>query len=192
MSPRPSVIAVDIDNVLADTDDVVRRLIRDLFDVHSTRDEITTWEYSSSLPITAEQERQVFNTLHREYLSSIPDVPGAIAGMSHLRTLAPIWIITARPEWSRSATEDWLTSFGFVYDTLLFSASKSNIAVPAIFFIDDNPETANQLIAKSKRIFLMDRPWNRDILDSELLTRVSSWSDIQRRADDLPQINRSP
>ena len=186
------MIAVDIDNVLADTDDVVRRLIRDLFEVHSTRDDIITWEYSSSLPITAEQERKVFNILHREHLSEISVVPGAPAGLSHLRTLAPIWIITARPESSRSATEEWLTTFGFEYDTLLFSASKPDVAVPVIFYIDDNPETANQLNARSKRIFLMDRPWNREIPDSDRLTRVYSWLEIQRHADGLLQIDRSP
>ena len=184
--PLPlSVFAVDIDNVLADTDSVVRKIIRDLYDVPSTPDDITAWDYSSSLPISAKQERFVIDKLHREFLPSIQVVSGASFVMSHLSRLAPIWIITARPEWSRPETEKWLTDAGIHYDTLVFSTKKSESSVPAIFFVDDNPRTANQLIVKSIKTLLMDRPWNRELIDSDLLTRVFSWLDIQRIADDL-------
>jgi 5'(3')-deoxyribonucleotidase len=179
------VIGVDLDNVIGDTDEVVRRIIRDLLGVDAGRDEIVTWRYSSSLPITQEQEKQVFDVLHSKYLMAIPSLPGATTVLRHLSGFAPIWIITARPESSRVDTEHWLTSIGLKYDALLFTSTKLDIGVPVLFFIDDNPETAGKLLALSNRVFLMDRPWNRGILETPLLTRVFSWPDVERHAEDI-------
>lgn len=182
VSSYSPVIAVDIDNVVADTDTAVRALIEHLYGIHAERDDITTWRYSDCLPITLDQEERLFRLLHTHHLATIPQVPGAIEGLRALASIAPVWLVTARPDSSRPATEQWLTSNGALYNAIIFTNSKLQIPGEALFYVDDNADTVSQLLAASKHVLMMDRPWNRTLPDNPHLTRVHSWPEVIRVA----------
>lgn len=185
-----SVIAVDIDNVIADTDQTVRQIIEREYGIHAEREDITSWRYADSLPLTPHQEEQVLSILHSDLLGSIPEIAGAAHGLRILGSIAPVWLLTARPDSTRDDTQTWLSSIDAPYEAIIFTSSKLDIPARALFYIDDNAETASQLLAASQHVFLMDKPWNRRVPLTPRLFRVQSWTDVTRNALNLASLHR--
>lgn len=171
-------IGVDLDNVIAQTDKTIRKLIRSRYGIESSQAQIVTWNYHESLPITPEQEREIFADFHAHHLTDPEVVEGARIGMEELHLRGSIWIVTHRPLLSRRDTREWLADHEIVYDELIFVEDKSTLADRFSFLVDDNGNTAIAVAASGTPVFLLDYPWNRFVCDVPHLKRVLSWEEI--------------
>lgn len=177
------VIGVDLDNVLARTDDKVRELITVYFGVKSSQSQITRWNYHENLPISKEQEAFIFDEFHGHHLLEVQPVEGARREMFALSRSNQLWIVTQRPHYTELDTGLWLCRNEIPYDKLVFSINKADIADQLRVLIDDNPETAFAVARKGTQVFLFDYPWNRYVGESEGITRIYNWPQITARLE---------
>lgn len=104
--------------------------------------------------------------------------PGAVDALAALKgTGHTLHVVTNRSFGSRSVenTAGWLGEHGIPYHSLTFAADKTTVRTDA--FIEDNVENYQALDAIGVRVFLMDRPWNRHLVNAR---RVASWWDFVR------------
>lgn len=191
-------VGIDCDGVLCDFNAAFIRCIvnvtgRDLFPPNY---EPTTWNYPESVGYTSEEVDETWRTIKADRvfwycLSAYPDTENAMGYLadriSHHHD--DVYFITARPGVdAKKQTEQWLIKeFGkitswHVVPTVLITPHKG-LAVQTLnldVYIDDRDR--NCLEASSAhwhgsvpkcRTFVMDRPWNRELLDPRI-ERVSS------------------
>ncbi len=173
-----NVIGVDIDNVLSDTDQTIREIIREKFGVESTTEQITSWNYSDSLPISREQERIALNLFHEQYCKFATPISGAASGLRHLYNSYTIWLITSRDSRSELLTKDWLHCNQMFYHKLFFAKDKVNFNKNIDLIIEDNWETASIFAEIGIPAILFQKPWNENGLTHPLISRVDTWGDV--------------
>lgn len=185
-------IGVDIDGVLADFNKAfIERIIhvtkRDLFPKRPF--EIPTWHYAEHYGYSPAEVAQVWSSIATSsfFWSSLPPYSDTQEALKYLgeriRFGDDVYFITARLGIdAKKQTEQWLeTHFPTAHVpplTVLISSQKDLCAeaLDLDVYIDDrdlNVENVWKLRANMTRIFLMDRPWNRNY-QSPNVTRVSS------------------
>jgi uncharacterized HAD superfamily protein len=153
-------IGIDIDNVLSDSDYVIRKLIEQEFGIKSKRKQITRWNYHESLPITLDQEKKVFELFHNRYCLLAPTIPYAAKSLRIISETYSIWLITCRPIETISLTKQWLSKHKIVYDNLVYSCNKSDYFEKFEFMIEDNGEIAIAFADNGVPVILFNNPWN--------------------------------
>jgi len=179
---RP-LLAVDLDDVLFDCDDALRRIIRNEF-----HDQSSYMEFVTRHPhLKSEIFRFLYGSYHRECLT----MPGAYDVLSRLTDVYRMIIITGRSESTREQTEEWLemkfpTFFSAVYFTNDFlgesgavKRKKSDICtdVGVDVLIDDSIEEVIEASSFGIQALLFDRPWNRTAIPTTVY-RVKDWNHI--------------
>ncbi len=110
-------------------------------------------------------------------------IPGAVEVSRRLREAGhTIHIVTDRSigKEPQRATETWLRSVGFQYDTLDYSKDKT--VVPTDVFIEDRLENADALNAAGTLCYLINRPWNEQ--PNDWRHRVDSHDEFFDRVQD--------
>jgi len=175
-------VVVDIDNVLAATDAKIRELIRTHFGVVASQDQIISWNYHESLPISPEDERFILHELHTKFCTSLEVVPGAPYVLSRLHAHTRVIIATQRPEFTREATVQWLAANDLPYDELLFLKKKVIPGARSHLIVEDSADNAYRAALAGVLALLLDYPWNRNLPYHPALIRVLSWGDVERVA----------
>jgi len=166
--------AVDIDNVLGRAEPEVQRLFQELSG--------TPWptgKYGSAGGLdSSEYERalieQIFTRFHEESIPQLPLYPGAKYALEVIHRTCRIIIVTARRPYSRPQTLEWLTAHNLPFDALYHTEEKTEIPESITVAIDDHPEHLHSYQAVGARVFVMDQPWNRQVVDPNVV-RVSGW-----------------
>lgn len=186
---KKPVLGVDLDNVLALTDPLIRRLIREMFGIHLGQGDIIHFDYWRC-GITKEQDRAVFNRFHHSECATVAVIDGAVNALLSLHDDFEIHIVTGRPPITERSTLDWLETHGIPYDELDFRKRKEGSRVNFDAFVDDHRETAYALAHRGIYSFLFDYPWNEpEPIDPPNLIRVESWKEIQAHLERVfPQI----
>ena len=130
-------------------------------------------------------------------LDCYPDARDAIARLS--ASGHEVHFITARSERRRAITEEWLRRQRLLelgtsvqlrplgeyvprsYDAVLSADYKVDVArrLALDAFCEDDPIIAARLAAGGIRVFLFDRPWNREVSDPAV-RRVRDWDEVVR------------
>lgn len=171
-----NIIGVDIDNVLSDTDFIIRQLIKQQYEIESTREQITDWMYSKSLQITLEQEYLIFDLFHNYYSLDAPTIPFAEESLKKLSSENLIWLITARPENTTVATKQWLHQHNIPYHKLIHSHNKISYSHNLKLFIEDRGETALEFANNNVPVILFSKPWNIKY-NHPMIFRVFNWQE---------------
>lgn len=173
-------IAIDLDNVLLDSDSNIRQLIFEETGIESTVKDITDYSYAKSLDLDSETMKRVLDRFHSyPNLTALEPLLGAQNAMSILKLEYEPIIMTSRPVDTYTATEESVRMwFGDI--PLVHSNKKSDLCkkLKIDTIIEDHPDTAIQCVYNQMRVFLMDYPWNYPIVDGGLLTRLSNWDMI--------------
>lgn len=173
-------IGVDIDGVLAD---IVARMLPLLSRecgrpvVH---EDIVCYRFSEALNIPEERVAVLMEEIALDgHYEAAPVVEGAVESLLQLEHHT-IWLVTARPERTRSQTTRWLAQHGLRYHQLVFTtaAAKARQGDGFDLFIEDNLETTLGLSAEGIPVLLFDRPWNQHAILPDNVTRVSAWHEI--------------
>jgi FMN phosphatase YigB (HAD superfamily) len=134
----------DIDNVIAQTDKVMRRVIADYTGgrVRLCREDIKEFDYYKCQDATGNSiTKQDWNPIHelfskRRYLRLIQPFPGAIEGLHQLAKIARLHLVTTRLPQARRPTVKWLDYYGFPPHDLHFGPNRTYLLYSYRFFSD--------------------------------------------------------
>jgi len=186
MRPR---LCVDIDNVLAKTDDVMRRVICDVTRgrVNLLYEDVVQFKYQNCSDckgqhIVEAEWRVVHDQFSiRENLMGIAPVSEAVQCLNQLSSTFAIHIVTSRLPKARSATIDWLEHHfaGLQYGLHFVSHGEKHLVVcDAAAAVEDDYDQAVAFAERGVRTFLVEHPWNRAGQLRERMMRCHRWADI--------------
>lgn len=165
-------LCIDIDNVIAQTDAVMRRVIEDYTSgrVKLSYDQVTEFNYfvcrdGDGNTITKEEWKEV-HVLFSEprYLWQIQPTSGAVHGLTQLAKRYKLHLATSRLPKARRTTVEWLENHGFPPHDLHFLKHGEKHATLRAFTaaVEDHYEQAVAFATLGETpCFLLRHPWNR-------------------------------
>lgn len=199
ISSIPSMrVYCDIDDILCETARALLTLARERFSRVCRYEEVRDFNLQRVFGLSDDEMRR-FSVLSHEYdnLIAYEPIPGAAESLLRLAAEGhEIDLVTGRPATCYRATEDWLKKVG-LGDFPVIYVDKYNRPCPHVegaprtvplaefrnrvydFAVDDSPLALDFLKTWPKtRVFVFDRPWNRDYPLAPNMRRVRDWSDL--------------
>jgi uncharacterized HAD superfamily protein len=184
----PSIhFCIDIDNVIAQTDEVLRRVIKDFTKgrVQLTYEDIVTFNYyecrdARGNQITEQEWKDVHDLFsEHKYLMQIRPMPGAIDGLRRIAERGTVHLVTTRLRKGRKATFEWLDVHAFPdHDLHFLKHGEKHLSLrPFTAAVDDDYEQA-RAFARETRCFLIRHPWNRSGALIRNVEWVDSWKEL--------------
>lgn len=180
-------LCLDIDNVLCDSDQVMRRLIfhHSKANVELTYDEIVTFNYyecrdSRGQAITRDEWQAIHEIFSLpENILSISPYPGVINHVSRLAEKYAIHLATSRLLSARQSTVEWLDRNGFPPHSLHFLGYGEKHLALATFdaTVEDDPIQAERFAETGSTSFLLAHPWNRPS-GCHAAKRMGDWNQL--------------
>lgn len=187
-------VAVDLDDTLAQTNQRMVELLNEDLGLRLTLDDFTEWEWWKNVePFKYIGEafgpKAATNLVWRLYAIawwSEDKVKPREYAISNMQVLAEdrrfeIDIVSQRQLFSVRDVAKWLRLHDVPFRALAVLdafGSYSKADLDYSIFVDDSPTLAAKVSVSSKRLILMDRPWNRHIADSIFVKRAKTWADV--------------
>lgn len=184
-------ICIDIDNVVASTDDVIRTIIADFTAgrVQLNRSDIQEFNYWECRDRGGEQlSRDEWDHVHDEFstrerlfqVAPFEDIQNHLAGLAERYQLV---LATTRLRAARLFTVEWLESHSFPEHDLHFvqHGQKHKSVGRCEFAVEDHYEQAAKFAESGVPCFLIRHPWNETKPKADRLTWVESWEEIVTR-----------
>jgi uncharacterized protein len=181
----PGEIGFDFDGVIADIAEAFLRIACEEHNYCSfTADDITSFQVEQCLNMPLSLVERIFNDILQDSLAAgLKPMPGMQGVINELADLAPVTIITARPQ--AQPVADWL-------DTFLPARTCAKINLIAMgdhdgkisyirdeglqYFVDDRTKTCQILHDAAITPFVFSQPWNRN---QHSFQTVESWREIR-------------
>lgn len=182
-------LCIDIDNVVARTDEVMRSVIAEYTSgrVKLTYEEINEFNYFECRDrngncITEEEWKHIHNLFSEpRYLWLIQPFPGAVEGLHQLAKRYTLHFATSRMAKARRVTVEWLENHGFPSHDLHFLKHREKHASlrPFSAAIEDDYEQAKSFVSDGDTpCFLLRHPWNQEKPISKGIQWVNDWNDL--------------
>lgn len=201
MKPSKKVIAVDIDEVLANFVDYFIEYHNLEYETTITKDKFITFELSEIFETTVEEMNLKFRKFKDQgHNLKLEPIKGSKRGIDKLiKRGYKLHIVTSRPETIKDDTSKWVEKFfpgKFVqvhhafnkyYEPLLQNLTKAEICrkIGARVLIEDNLDLALDSSENGITVLMMDAPWNQTDSLPENVIRVKSWEEILGKIDKL-------
>jgi len=178
------MIAFDLDGVIVDTYEVMRKRLLEKFGVNFPKETHTSFNFD--IPDVDPKEIQkciddimVHDTISAKPLGNSIEVLKKIYYDYNL----PIVIITARPHISKDNTVAWLKRYleDTPFKLFVTQNGKKNfyIAVNNIrFFVDDRYKTCHEVSPIVEKVFLFDSPWNQRTIKEKNIIRIKKLNEV--------------
>ncbi len=161
---RP-VILCDVDGILVDFAESYLRLLREMFGVHKTEADITSFHFEQCVS-TPEQDRAIWQDIARNpgFVYNLPVYDGAMGFLAELRQLGRVVACTspANPLWTAERAQWLLDKGGFEKRDIVVASDKSLVMGDVL--IDDAIHNLEGWRMGPGGIrgygLLMNRPWN--------------------------------
>lgn len=190
---RKLKIGIDIDNVISDSYPVYIRRFNETFGTTIRYEEVIDFSFLERYGgIETAQTELFIDTLLRdeEFQLSLPPFVEAISIIKNWHKVGhSIHYITARPSFTKEATEKWLKKHGLMVPGVTLDCCDYGKDKPDTEFkkevverlgidilIEDNKEIAEVM---SIPVLLLDRPWNQGELPKNV-RRVKGWQEIEQ------------
>lgn len=186
------IIGVDLDDVLLDFNANLCKFYNKKFNTSLKRENIISFELAEIWGCTVEEARKIVADFYKsdQHKGALPikEAPSVIKKLSKNREL---YIISARPEYLRKETTEWLNKhYGSVFngvhlisqyhnngDTTKKTKAEVCDELGVEIFIDDSLDNANSIANDKRTVLLLDTPWNQGKLNKNI-KRVYSWKEI--------------
>lgn len=172
------ILGVDIDGCLNNFQKTIRTLIHRDFGIDIDDDDYCV---TDCLNLSKQDLERFWEHYSPIILDNTDAEENAAQILMLLKEKYNINIITARGYDVADLTQTWIDNHCLYYDNLLFNTGNKFDAcnwIGAKTMIEDSPYNAYALMKHGVHVLLFDRPYNRDIKNGELLTRVYSWDNI--------------
>ena len=184
-------ICIDIDNVIAQTDEVMRRVINEYTGgrVQLAYEDVKEFNYYECKDfkgngISKEDWKAVHDLFSQpRYLLEIQPIPGAIEGLHQLARKATLHIATSRLRKARRTTLEWLDNYGFPEHDLHFVKHNEKHASLGSFIaaVEDHYKQAVEFAKRNITCFLIKHPWNASKPQLDGIQWVDSWPELTNR-----------
>lgn len=185
MKPR---LCLDLDNVLARTDDVIRKVIRDYTNgrVLLEYENVVEFDYyrcvdRSGNSISRDEWREIHHLFSKpSYLWHVEPVEGIQKYLGALESVFDIHIATARLPEARRATVEWLEDHRFPRHDLHFlrHGEKHKSLGQFLASVEDSYEQAADFACTGTTSFLLEHPWNLGKPAVPGLSWSANWTDL--------------
>lgn len=183
---------IDIDNTVARTDEVMRRVIADYTAgrVRLAYEDVIAFDYykcpdQQGNQITKEEWTPIHDLFATpRYLWQVEPIPGAIEGLRELAKYGTIHLATSRLRQARRTTVEWLDAHSFPNHDLHFlkHGEKHASLRPFAAAVEDHYEQAVAFATTGQTpAFLIRHPWNRDCKPVQGVLWVDSWEELTQR-----------
>lgn len=180
-------LCVDVDNVVAQTDEVMRGIIREFSSakVDLQYEDITCFDYWQCKDSQGRQfSRDEWPSIHCKFsephnILAIKPYPNVQVYLKQLAARYEIHLVTSRLPMAQEATIQWLAEHKFPAHILHFVNHREKHLLPIKFqaAIDDDREQARIFASLGVRAFLLAQTWNV-IDDSTPIVRMNSWAEL--------------
>lgn len=181
-------MCIDIDNVIASTDEVIRFVIKRTTGgrVDLQYEDVVSFNYyecrdRNGEQITKDEWEHAHRVFSTEYIEEISPVDNAVEALEELRSFAKIHLVTSRLRDARAATVTWLDKHGFPPHDLHFAADRRKHFVLwklAALIEDDYEQAALCARERSRPAFLIAHPWNSRTQCDAHIVRVADWREL--------------
>lgn len=182
---------IDIDNVVAATDEVMRKVIADYTSgrVQLAYQDVKEFNYyecrdTNGHGITSEEWKHVHQLFSEPpYLWMIRPVPDAVDGLRRLAERATLHIATSRQAKARRVTVEWLENYGFPAHDLHFLRHGEKHASLRVFAaaVEDDYKQAVAFATASTPCFLLKHPWNELKAPVNGVQWVADWAELTEK-----------
>jgi len=174
------IIGVDIDNVIADTEKELRKVLLETRGIDLTRDDITNYSLRNIAGIDDSTLKDVLSMFNDgDVFTRLDVIDGAKETLERLSMSHRIVLVTSRPDRVRPQTETWLSDKGIPFHDLMFAQKSKVNGVAYELFLEDQDDFATELAEDGTFVLLFDAPWNRHVAHVNI-DRVYSWEDVQK------------
>jgi uncharacterized HAD superfamily protein len=175
------IIGIDIDNVIADTEKRLRRLLHEEMGITLNREDIRNYSLENIAGIRREEMSFILDRFgNGSIFLDVEVIEGAVETIGLLKEKGHrIALVTSRPDKVRDITREWLEGNGIPYDELYFASNTKVNGIPYDLFLEDQDNFACELAEDGTFVLLFDAPWNRDV-EHVNIERVYSWQDVRR------------
>ncbi len=190
-------IAIDIDEVLADTLNSYIKYYNNTYNTSFKREQFFTYScWWKVLQVEFNEGVTRFNDfVNKGYFESLPLIRGAQEAVTKLKQSHDLVIITSRMSELKKITRKWLDKnfpgcFVKVYHTEsvynkdAITKSEACLKSKADILIEDDSNFAAECMNNGIKVLLFNNPWNRDFEVLADAARVYSWDDILQEVDD--------
>ncbi|MDJ0621543.1 MAG: HAD hydrolase-like protein [Desulfocapsaceae bacterium] len=186
---------IDLDDVLCDTAGAYLRLIKQEFNLDIAFEDVFSFDLKRSFGLSDEQNKHMFKLAHsKEFVLELEVIDGVQKILVDLHNKGiKLAIVTGRHTSAYLSTQQWLDSQAIPFDSLVmvdkYGWPETNPAIAVsldqldltryTMCIEDNPDMVAYLSdIHGKQVLLFDRPWNREIQESQQVRRFSSWKEL--------------
>ena len=188
MTGKPR-LCIDIDNVLAQTDAVMRDVIRECTGgrVHLAYEHVRHFDYDMCLDaqghsISKDEWRRIHEVFSApQHIARIDLADGSRAALDRLADRYELHIVTSRLRKAWGATLDWLEDKGLPADALHFVGHRQKHVALGEFAaaVEDDYEQAALFAESGTRCYMVEHPWNMDGPRRDGLVWVKGWEEIE-------------
>ena len=181
-----------------DMDEVIAEFLLSFLDFHNeqygtnlTKDQFESYHLWHAWGGTKEDAIEKVHAFHKtHHFKNIVPVDDAKRVILLLKEKHDLFVITSRQDAVAEETKVWIQAhfpqtFSDVHFTNHFSKNgsekrKGDICdrIDIDVMIEDSLDYAKECVRPNRRVFLLDRPWNRSQELSEGIIRVHSWNEI--------------
>jgi cytidine deaminase len=184
-------ICIDIDNVVARTDEILRNVIKQATAgrVDLSYEHISVFNYwqcndANGNGITRDEWRVIHDQFStREILLSIPVVQDSLPSLERIGESYAIHFATSRLPAARSATIEWLDANGFPpHDLHFLKHGEKHVTLGGFdVSVEDDPAQVSAFDSAGFGLnIVMNHPWNTALQESGTIRRAHSWAEIER------------
>ncbi len=185
-------IAVDIDGVLANLTEPFLEYYNQKFGISFKLQDVHTFDFKKLLGINEEEEKNLLNDFFKsDFFKKIQPVIGAQDVISYLSKRNHLVVITARKEYLKNETLEWIERFfPNVFSEIHFARNinsadesrphKFDLCVENEYeiIIEDDLIYAKPCAEKGIKSILLNYPWNQEENLHPEITQVNNWEEI--------------
>jgi uncharacterized HAD superfamily protein len=193
------IIAIDIDDVLADTLNYFINYYNNLYKKNFSRKDFYIYHWWKILGLSKEEFLKIFYQFVAENnFKKFSPMRGAQSAINRIKKEHYLIVVTGRENNLVDATEYWLNRhFPNVFQEIYYTASMLEKKMEAIsktgacwqggadLMIDDQFLFAKDCATSGLRTLLFDSPWNKNAVLPENMYRVKSWPEIIRKIKNI-------
>ena len=150
-------IAVDFDNVLADTTGVWIEYYNRIYNKRINKHDITEYHFWETRNISREEVYRIYHLVWSNW-KELPMIEKHCTSIvNEIKRIAEVDVVTS----ALTDIKHWLAKNELHFDKIVYTLQKSHLNYD--IFIDDSPIEAINIIRNNKMCLLYDQPWNRSV-----------------------------
>ncbi|MEA1909825.1 MAG: hypothetical protein U9M89_02285 [Patescibacteria group bacterium] len=187
-------IAIDLDDVLSSFVAEFLKWYNIKLGTNYDFNDFKDYHWSNWMDVSDEEAIEAVHEFFRtNQFNDLPVSSGAKEWVENLSKQHDLYLVTARQNVVQEKTHDWISrNFAGLFKGILFGnhypidgasgLSKGEICknIGCGVIVDDNPQHIEALVENNIKVIILDKPWNKEIQETENVKRAYSWGDATK------------